>query len=203
MIVQPDSPILVVDIEATCWRRSPPEGQISEIIEVGVCMLNRPSLDVSSKRSLLVKPKASNVSPYCTKLTTLTQAQVDDGLSFGVACESLRQDYNSLHFLWASWGDYDRRMFVEQCKRMNVAYPFGTAHLNVKTFFAACQHLTQPVGMARALKMVHMQLQGTHHRGDDDAYNIARLLAYLLARHDGAMLEEHMTITSEKDTHDA
>ena len=32
--------ILVVDVEATCWEGDPPPGQISEIIEIGLCVLD-------------------------------------------------------------------------------------------------------------------------------------------------------------------
>ena len=32
--------ILVVDLEATCWVGGPPEGQESEIIEIGLCVLH-------------------------------------------------------------------------------------------------------------------------------------------------------------------
>jgi 3'-5' exoribonuclease 1 len=37
-------------------------------------------------------------------------------------------------------------------------------------------------GMAGALRRVGLQLQGTHHRGIDDARNIARLLPWVLGR---------------------
>ncbi|MBE7532664.1 MAG: hypothetical protein HS099_23410 [Ardenticatenaceae bacterium] len=36
------------------------------------------------------------------------------------------------------------------------------------------------VGMARALQILKMPLEGTHHRGHDDAWNIARILGTLL-----------------------
>jgi inhibitor of KinA sporulation pathway (predicted exonuclease) len=36
--------------------------------------------------------------------------------------------------------------------------------------------------MAQALEMLGLPLEGTHHRGDDDAWNIAGILANLLAK---------------------
>jgi len=39
--------------------------------------------------------------------------------------------------------------------------------------------------MAQALEMLGLPLEGTHHRGGDDAWNIARLLAELLRRGGG------------------
>ncbi|MEL7234583.1 MAG: exonuclease domain-containing protein, partial [Chloroflexota bacterium] len=70
--------IIVIDMEATCWRsnRRPPD-QVSEIIEIGVCVLDLDTLEPDRKMSILVKPTLSTVSEFCTRLTSLTQAQVD------------------------------------------------------------------------------------------------------------------------------
>lgn len=32
--------ILVVDLESTCWEGSPPAGMTSEIIEIGLCVVD-------------------------------------------------------------------------------------------------------------------------------------------------------------------
>ena len=103
--------ILVVDIEATCWETKPPRGQESEIIEIGICVLDVRLRKRVEKRSILVKPEHSKVSPFCTKLTTLTQEEVDTGISFQEACRILKKEYGSKKRVWASYGDYDRRKF--------------------------------------------------------------------------------------------
>ena len=36
--------ILVVDVESACWEAEPPEGQVSEIIEIGLCTVDVKSL---------------------------------------------------------------------------------------------------------------------------------------------------------------
>lgn len=36
--------------------------------------------------------------------------------------------------------------------------------------------------MAQALKIAGLPLEGRHHRGDDDAWNIAALVLYLVSR---------------------
>ena len=174
--------VVVVDIEATCWKHAPPPGEQNEIIEVGVCLLNLETGESSLKRSILVKPTRSKVSHFCTKLTTLTQEQVDEGVTFAEACATLENDYDSKNRLWVSWGDYDRRMFEEQCASFHVPYPFSDRHMNLKQQFAALGNLSRAVGMARALKMLDMSMQGTHHRGHDDAWNISRIMARMLQR---------------------
>ncbi|KOV83495.1 DNA polymerase III [Nocardia sp. NRRL S-836] len=174
--------VLVVDIESTCWEGSPPGGQVSEIIEIGVCPLEVSTGKRGERRSVLVRPTRSAVSQFCTRLTTLTAAQVAAGVSFAEACALLREEYRSADRVWASYGEYDRKMFERQCADFGVRYPFGQRHINVKTLFALTHALPGEVGMAEALRIAGRKLDGTHHRGHDDAHNIAGLLAGLLRR---------------------
>ncbi len=178
MAIQRDK-IIVVDIEATCWEFEPPDGQINEIIEIGFCIYDVAKDDIFGKRSILVKPTASVVSPFCTELTALTPQQVaEQGLDFAAACRILVEEYGTREILWASWGGYDHKMFRQGCRRMAVGYPFSDRHLNVKRAFADYQR--QRMGMARALRQSNLELAGRLHRGDDDAWNCARLLQYLV-----------------------
>jgi inhibitor of KinA sporulation pathway (predicted exonuclease) len=174
--------IIVVDVEATCWEGSPPSGETNEIIEIGVCPLDLKSGERLEKRSIIVRPKQSRVSAFCTQLTTLTQAQVDVGLTFMEACEILRRQFRSREQIWASFGDYDRNQFQKQCDAADLPYPFGPRHINVKTLFALSRGLNAEVGMNEALEILNLPLEGTHHRGDDDAWNIAGILARLLSK---------------------
>ncbi|HEV3165398.1 MAG TPA: 3'-5' exonuclease [Isosphaeraceae bacterium] len=172
--------ILVIDLESTAWEGSPPAGEESEIIEVGLCLLEVSSCERVDRQSWLVRPERSRVSEFCTRLTTLTQEQVDGGISFADVCSILRTQYRSRDRLWASYGDYDRRQFERQCGAFGVGYPFGPTHLNVKNLFAVARALPHEVGMAEALAMLGLPLEGTHHRGGDDAWNIARILGILI-----------------------
>lgn len=172
--------ILVVDVEATCWDGETPVGQEHEVIEIGLCLLDVRSCTRGENRSILVRPERSTVSAYCTELTTLTQADVDAGLPFSDACRELRDTYESKKRLWASYGDYDRQQFQRNCVASQVDYPFGSGHLNVKSLFAIVRSLRAEVGLDQAMRLLGYPLEGTHHRGGDDAWNIARILAHLL-----------------------
>ncbi len=186
-MVQQDK-LVVVDIEATCWKNNPPLGEQNEIIEIGVCLLNLQTLERSDKRSILVKPSRSKVSKFCTELTSLTQEQVDTGITYAEACEILQNEFDAPNRLWGSWGDYDRKMFVQQCDSFFVPYPFSDKHVNLKALFTEKLALKKQVGMAGAIKMTGLPLEGTHHRGDDDAWNIARLTAYVLEKQSADVL---------------
>ncbi|TWU49274.1 3'-5' exonuclease [Rubripirellula reticaptiva] len=172
--------ILVVDLESTCWEGSPPPGQTSEIIEIGLRTVDLKTLTRTEKRSFLVKPVLSEISEFCTELTTLTPDMLTDAGSLADAVKVLKKEYGSKDRLWASWGDYDRRQFERVCKDLNVGYPFGPSHLNVKSLFAAAMGSGHELGLDGAYKQLGLELEGTHHRGDDDAWNIAQILCRLL-----------------------
>src|SRR5690349_21940189 len=87
--------VLVVDVESTCWEGTPPSGDVSEIIEIGICPLSVATGVRGERRSVLVRPSRSSVSPFCTRLTTLTAEQVDAGVSFAEACALLRKEFRS------------------------------------------------------------------------------------------------------------
>ncbi|MFF3954095.1 exonuclease domain-containing protein [Streptomyces sp. NPDC001890] len=192
-----DAPDLlnVIDIEATCWDGQPPPGAVSEIIEIGLTVVDlRAAGGVSPARTelrargrlarhrILVRPARSTVSAFCTELTGLTQAEVDTGVSFAEACRLLASEHASGTRPWASWGDYDRNQFTRQCRVTGTRYPFGHRHTNAKLPFTAAHGLRKRPGMAQALKVAGLPLEGRHHSGADDAWNIAALILDLVAR---------------------
>ena len=172
--------ILVIDIESTCWEGHPPQGQSSEIIEIGICPVKVKSLARTEKRSILVRPEWSEISEFCTGLTTLTPDMFAVAGTLGGAVRILQQEFHSKDRLWASWGDYDRRQFERVCREHGVAYPFGPTHLNVKTLFATAIGDDREMGLDGAYNRLGLPLEGTHHRGGDDAWNIAAVLCLLL-----------------------
>jgi len=172
--------IIVVDVEATCWEDKEKTRKESEIIEVGVCFLDVKTGEITHNRGIIVKPENSEVSEFCTELTTLTQDDVDNGISFRYACEFLMKEYQSRKRTWASYGQYDWFQFRKECENKYVPYPFSSCHINVKNLFALKNKLKREKGMAKALGMANIKLEGTHHRGKDDAYNIAKILRKIL-----------------------
>jgi inhibitor of KinA sporulation pathway (predicted exonuclease) len=174
--------ILVIDLEATCWEGEPPEGEESEIIEIGLCVLDVATGDRLDNPSIIVRPVHSTVSAYCTALTTLTTEELEAGITLEAACRLLQEIYGSKQRLWASYGDYDRWMLQQQCQAQGVDYPFGRSHINVKSLFAAIQNLEHEIPLDEAMQQLGFRLEGTHHRGGDDAWNIARILSHILLR---------------------
>lgn len=183
--------VIVVDLEATCWQGyTAPDGQENEIIEIGVCLLDGATREISNIRSLYVHPIESEISPFCTALTGITAEMIaEQGMDFAQACDILEKEYDSRNRLWASWGGFDRKLFWEQCKRRGVRYPFSKKHSNLKRVFQDA--VGTRMGLARAMHNVGLDMYGRQHSGGDDAWNTARLLRHLLQEHGCVILRKY------------
>lgn len=170
--------ILVVDLEATCWEEDGKyQRDHSEIIEIGICELDISNGEISKKRGILVIPEHSEISAFCTRLTSITREMIaQEGIPFEEAIDILFDEYDAPEYTWASYGAYDRNKFMQQCKERRLDYPFGEQHLNVKEVFRRSYGMRRGIGMHRALKYLKIPLEGRHHRGVDDANNTAKIL---------------------------
>jgi len=125
------------------------------------------------------------LTPFCTSLTGITQADVDTAPLFPAAADALRAfvaKHQQAESVWMSWGAYDRKQFERDSARHGVAAPIALPHQNAKRLFAKAQRIGKEVGMARACALAGLTLDGTHHRALDDALNIARLLPWVLGQ---------------------
>lgn len=173
--------LIVMDLESTCWEGIPPPGQQSEIIEIGICTLDLKTREIEDNQGLLIKPRQSEISPFCTQLTSINAEMIDQsGIAFEEALRVLKKQYRSDQRAWASWGDYDRKQMQSNCRLYNQKYPFGPTHLNAKTLFSILKGHSREMGMAQALDAMGLPLEGRHHRGIDDARNIAVILQRIL-----------------------
>ncbi len=172
---------LVVDLEATCCDRKTIPSVKREIIEIGAVMLNR-ELEVVSEFQRFVKPVVyPQLTPFCTALTSITQEMVDKAPSYGEAIGDFSQwvaDYPK--FVFCAWGDFDRRQIRYECKRHGLSNPIQTTCLNLRTMFGRSQDLPGLFNLNESLKMANLEFTGVHHRGIDDARNIAKLLPFCL-----------------------
>jgi 3'-5' exoribonuclease 1 len=173
---------LVVDLEATCWERNAPVQ--NEIIEIGAVMYERGPGLVADFQTFIRPLLQPVLSPFCQRLTQIRQGDVDTAPPFPQAFARFIAWAREFEpYVLSSWGDYDRKQLLSDCRLHDVPYPFQT-HVNLKRAFAE-QHRCPPCGMAQALRRLGLPLEGTHHRGIDDARNIARILDHMLSSHPG------------------
>lgn len=178
---------LVIDLEATCDDGGRVPRHQMEIIEIGAVLVDGRSFQLVDEFQTFVRPVRHPVlTPFCRQLTSITQAQVDAAPGFVDAIGALerfivRHAQGGPPALFCSWGNYDKGQFGSDARHHGVKLPFGRDHLNLKQAFSDAMGSRKRFGMARALRRVGIPLQGTHHRGIDDARNIAKLLPFAVA----------------------
>jgi inhibitor of KinA sporulation pathway (predicted exonuclease) len=173
--------IVVVDIELTCYATKDEYKNIpAETIEIGVCMLNSKTFNISRSHSYIIRPEYSDISNYCTQLTGHTQESVKNGIPFAHACNKMSKEYGTKNRVWASWGDGDRIHFEEECISKDATYPFGESHINVSDLFTLAIGMNIRLSVTDALKVLGKDFLGRQHCGADDAFNTAVILKYLL-----------------------
>jgi inhibitor of KinA sporulation pathway (predicted exonuclease) len=172
--------VLIIDAECSCWRTNDeqPNNEFSEIIEIGITEVDTKNLKILRNKSIIIRPQNSKISKFCTELTSLTQEQVDKGVSLYQACEELKLRFKSDKRLWMSWGDYDRKQFNRNCKDYQISYPFSSLYMDVHALFSLIY--SEDLSMEDALKYLNLPLIGVPHRGDSDSRNVAEILIHLL-----------------------
>ncbi len=174
---------LVVDLEATCCdKQSTIKHTEMEIIEIGAVMVEAENLNIVDEFQSFIKPiRHPILTEFCKSLTSISQAQVDLAPSYPETIALLKKWLSAYsNGIFGSWGDYDRKQFQQDSDFHKVPFPITYPHVNLKQLFSDKQGLRKRHGMAKALQMAGLPLDGTHHRGIDDARNIAKLLPYIL-----------------------
>lgn len=171
----------VVDFEATCSRDNSVSREEMEIIEIGAVMVDGQTLEPRDEFHSFVRPvRNPALTEFCTQLTSITQAEVDEAREFLEVLELWRSWAERFAgSVFSSWGQYDRNQLEQDCRYHNVTYPFSPEHINLKARFSSRIGQRRRFGLSQALSRAGLTFDGTHHRGIDDARNIARLLPYI------------------------
>lgn len=170
---------LVIDFEATCCDRGTVPRREMEIIEFGVVMTDADFRVVDEFQSFVRPVRHPLLTPFCTQLTSIRQQDVDGAPTFPDCVAVFKAWlYQYRDFAFCSWGDYDRTQLQQDCDFHRVPNPVSAPHCNVKQLFSEHQSLKKKYGLAGAIEKAGLSFSGTHHRGIDDARNIARLLPF-------------------------
>jgi len=169
--------VVVIDLEATCWKsRTETAANTSEVIEVGVCVLDVTTGEISKPNGIIVKPTVSTISPFCEQLTGITQEMVDGGVTFDSAMKILVNEYNVNDRVVAAYGNYDRNKLKQECQRYGVPFPIVQSYLNVSALATLKLKAGKRLGLDQACEMFGLPFEGRLHRGVDDALMIAKVL---------------------------
>ena len=197
----PPSPfpyLCVCDLEATCDEASGFKNYEHEIIEMPVVVidLNNGGEVVAEFHSYVRPTLNSTLTEFCTKLTGITQEQVDAAPTLAevlVQFEQWRLEHNLTYtddvknFAFAADGPWDLRYFLHgECTRKGISKAaYFDKWCNIKALFADFYHV-RACKIHKMLQRQGMKFEGRLHSGIDDTRNIARIAARM--RTDGAVL---------------
>jgi len=167
---------IIVDLEATCDKDN--KDFINEIIEIGaVKIIGGEKPKVVDTFCSFVKPIINLIiTDFCKNLTSISQEDVDKAEKFPVVLKQFKEwGEIDKDYLICSWGFYDKKQFIQDCKLHNLNSKWvENNHISLKHQHGEILGRT-PMGMPKALKIAGFPLEGTHHRGIDDAKNIAKI----------------------------
>ncbi len=171
---------IVFDLEATCWEKG--MKYQNETIEIGALKINKEG-KVESEFQRFIKPiRYPILSEFCKELTSITQEQIDSAAHYYEVIEDFKTwiECNEKDYALCSWGHYDKNQFLNDCQISNLESDWVHRHISIKHQYRDIKSLRRPIGMKRALEIEKIELEGTHHRGIDDARNISKIfLKYL------------------------
>ncbi|UUX48613.1 exonuclease domain-containing protein [Nisaea acidiphila] len=167
--------LLAVDLELTCWDGPPPEGERPEIIEIGLAEIDLKRDEIVRTASILTKPVASRISPFCAAFTGITEEMIAaNGIRFQDACHRLRKTYGSSSKLWIGWGS-DNVLFDAEVRAKDAVDPASHAYLDLCQVQEYVLAGGRRISLDEALEVMKLERAGTAHRAESDAVDTARL----------------------------
>ena len=172
---------IVYDLEATCWE-TPPPGYVQETIEIGAFRVNQFG-EVRGKFNRFVRPVVHpTLSPFCRQLTGITQENVSRARIFPDVIQEF-WDWARIEeeeYVLCSWGNFDRKMFANDCSLHRIDISWTERHSNLKEQYKTIKRMRAGVGLKKAVEKEGIPFTGQHHRGISDAENLTKLfLKYL------------------------
>lgn len=166
---------VIFDLEATCWEGW--DKSQNETIEIGAVLINEDKKNISEFQQFVKPLKHPILSEFCKNLTTINQEEVDNAPFFSEAIDKFKDWFKceSENYLLFSWGIYDKIQFESDCQIYGLDSTWVSKHINLKQQYAEFKKLKRSIGMKNALILENLEIEGTHHRGIDDARNIGKI----------------------------
>lgn len=175
---------VVIDIEATCCDDGSIPDDERETIEIGSVMLDEEFRTIGEFSALLKPEWNRKLTPFCVKLTGITQDMVDSAQPFERVW-NVFSDWIDLHDVQAiySWGRWDVDELVKEFRRgtNGIVLPINwTANRCIDLAAVFRRKTGRRRGHNGALRYFGLDREGPMHRALPDARNIARILPLLL-----------------------
>jgi len=203
--------LVVMDFEATCEQSNLPNYP-HEIIEFPAVIIDINKWEIVDRWRKYVKPKLNpTLSPFCTKLTGITQDMVDSADDFLTVMNQFNEwmiskGLGSEHtFAVATDGPFDiARFLLLSCQQNELTVPeWASRWINVKkvflNFYKIDKRYDKVRGLQDMLSRMNLEFEGNPHCGLDDASNIARVVIRLLKDGANFRVNEKLEIPGNKN----
>lgn len=173
--------VVVCDLEATCWvDGESPLLEEMEAIEIGCVLCNTDGHILNEFSTFVLPTKNPILSAFCTKLTTITQKDIEHAPRFDVAMAMLDSWIGARACIWGSWGNFDCKLLLSQQQRSGLDFQFTRLpHINLKKAWRRTTKQRKHNDLQSALRFHEIEFEGTPHRAISDARNTARLLPHI------------------------
>jgi inhibitor of KinA sporulation pathway (predicted exonuclease) len=168
--------IVCFDLEMCCWDDPEQARDVGEIISIGLvemCLATGKQLRTAE---YIVKPEKDTVSSFCTKLTGITQAQVDkQGKPLEKVLERIKAKFGGAHKVYVAWGN-DAFVLDEECAEKGFFSPITNSINAALLFMVKHRHNGGRIGMKKAMTQYGLDFEGRQHNALVDAKNLAKLI---------------------------
>jgi len=127
-----------------------------------------------------VRPKLHpEISPFCTKLTSIVQDDIEDAPLFDEAISNFEDwvGFDRTRSVLMSWGEFDRRQFANDARLHDLDLPWLKYWACLQRHYSRWKGSKNQIGLKNALDIEGLSFDGTQHRAIEDARNMAKLFA--------------------------
>jgi inhibitor of KinA sporulation pathway (predicted exonuclease) len=148
-----------------------------ETIEIGAVKLDEFG-EWQESFNVFIRPTVHPVlSDFCRNLTSISQIDVNRAEFFPRVIDDFMDfiDLEGDDYLLCSWGGFDKRQLIAECKRHDIETAWLEYHINLKDQYQKMKRYRQPIGLKKAVEREGFEFTGIHHRGISDAENLAKI----------------------------
>ena len=176
-----DMSFIIYDLECTCWEEKN-TGYVMETIEIGAVKISAFGEYLGSFNRYIRPILHPVLSPFCQRLTSISQIDVNRADTFPYVIDEFWDwiELEEQEYWLCSWGSFDRKQLVADCRLHDLAEVWTDYHINVKQQYLQHKRLRQPIGLKKAVEREGFEFTGVHHRGISDAENLAKIFVKYL-----------------------
>lgn len=153
-----------------------PPGGHNEVIEIGAFKLNEYGEILDSFGSFIKPTVNPRLSSFCTKLTSITQSQVDGASRFPKVIDRF-QEWIDLDedYLLCAWGRMDVVLLRNDHMLHKLEHDWLEHNTDLKQQYHRIRGINKYTGLKSTLKREGFEFEGMHHRAIADADNLCKI----------------------------